>query len=157
MKLPRVPEKVEQQQGITLLRSIGADVWVLGTRRPRGDSQGTRQTPGLPDVFAVLLGRQRQTRTVLTDDEWRARGCPVGLRYQEELQHLNGPPRRALWWECKAVGGRLRPEQKHFRACCLEAEVWHVVGPFDALIAALTEAGYLKAGSIAHYRNEAAP
>jgi len=24
----------------------------------------------------------------LTDDEWRARGCPVGLRYREEVAEL---------------------------------------------------------------------
>jgi hypothetical protein len=49
MKSPRIPEKVIQQQIVTLLRSIGAQVWVLGTRRKRGDYQGTMQTPGLPD------------------------------------------------------------------------------------------------------------
>jgi hypothetical protein len=24
----------------------------------------------------------------LTDDEWRERGCPVGLRYKEEVDYL---------------------------------------------------------------------
>src|SRR3990167_3923263 len=52
---PVVPEKVIQQQGVTLLRSLGAVVYVLGTRRPRTDAhQGTCQTPGLPDVWCMF-------------------------------------------------------------------------------------------------------
>lgn len=54
---PRVPERVVQQQIVHLLRSLGAQVWVLGTVRPRGDTPGTRQTPGIGDVFACLRGR----------------------------------------------------------------------------------------------------
>lgn len=47
----RTPRQVEKpiQAAIThLLGMLGARVYVLGTRRKRGDHQGTRQTPGLP-------------------------------------------------------------------------------------------------------------
>ena len=47
-------EKVEQQHIITLARSIGCQVYVLGTRRPKGDYPGTRQTPGIPDLWMFL-------------------------------------------------------------------------------------------------------
>lgn len=52
----RVPEKVIQCQIVALLRRIGARVYVLGTRRPRGDYPGTRQTAGLPDLVAFVRG-----------------------------------------------------------------------------------------------------
>lgn len=57
-----------------------------------------------------------------------------------------------LKWECKAVGGRLRPEQREYQELCLVADVYHVVGPFDALIAWLAEYGYVKADNFPHYR-----
>lgn len=129
MKPPRIPEKTEQAHGVQLLRSIGADVWTLGTVRAKGDYPGTRQTPGLPDVFAVL---------------------PV---LWSIIPSIQPPPRRALWWECKAVGGRLRPEQRHFQRCCVEADLWHVVGTFDDLLAALADWGYLRREGLAHYRS----
>lgn len=50
----RLSEKVVQQQIVNTLRSLGAAVYVLGTRRPAGDYQGTRQTPGIPDVLAFV-------------------------------------------------------------------------------------------------------
>jgi len=40
-----------------MLESIGAAVYVLGTRRRRGDFQGTNQTPGIPDLYVVLPAR----------------------------------------------------------------------------------------------------
>lgn len=52
MKVQR--EKVEQAHIVQLLRSIGAQVWVLGTHRRQGDHQGTMQTPGHPDLVAFL-------------------------------------------------------------------------------------------------------
>jgi hypothetical protein len=54
----RQPEKAEQAAIVRLLRLIGARVWVLGTRRPRGDYPGTCQTPGLPDLIACLPARE---------------------------------------------------------------------------------------------------
>lgn len=56
VRRPPVLEKIVQQQCVALLRSLGGKVWVLGTRRAAGDHQGTRQTPGFPDVVAFLRG-----------------------------------------------------------------------------------------------------
>lgn len=60
--------------------------------------------------------------------------------------------RRTLWWEVKAVDGRLRREQIAFQALCGESDLAHVVGPHDALIAWLVGLGYLKANQLPHYR-----
>lgn len=118
---PRVPEKAEQAHIVQLLLSIGAAVYVLGTRRPRGDHQGTCQTPGVPDLLAFLPTRAER-------------------------------PTRQLWVECKAKGGRLRPEQLDFRTLCECAGVAHVVGDLDAVIAWLCEHAYVKADQFPHYR-----
>ena len=53
----RTPERAVQAQCAALLRSLGGQVWTLGTTRRRGDYPGTMQTPGLPDVIASLKGR----------------------------------------------------------------------------------------------------
>jgi hypothetical protein len=132
---PRL-EKFEQADGIKLLQSLGAKVYTLGTRRPRGtrcrqcgafvaESQGTRQTPGLPDVYAVLPGDRERTS-------------------------------RALWWEVKrATGGRLSSAQEEFRDLCLASDTAHVDGSVDALIAWLTTNGYLRGDQVPQYRQEA--
>lgn len=57
MRQPRVPEKMVQAQIVDLLRKVGAEVYVLGTVRPKGDTPGTRQSKGLPDVYAFLPPR----------------------------------------------------------------------------------------------------
>lgn len=119
---PRVPEKTEQAHGVQLLRTIGAKVWVLGTVRRRGDFPGTMQTPGIADVLAFLPVRGQPNQRVF------------------------------LAWECKAAGGRLRPEQQEFRDACLDAGVRHLVGGYDALIAWLVEYGHVKAESFPYYR-----
>jgi hypothetical protein len=124
-----VPESSLQQHGTVLLRSLGASVYVIGTRRPKGDYQGTRQTPGIPDVYAVLpppLLNAAQTSAV------------------------------ALWWEVKAQGGRLRPEQATFEINSRRANVAHVVGGVDELIQWLVAGGWLKADNVAWYRRKEA-
>jgi hypothetical protein len=50
----RQPERAIQAHVVRLLRHVGADVYVLGTTRRRGDYHGTMQTPGLPDLIAFL-------------------------------------------------------------------------------------------------------
>ena len=57
-----------------------------------------------------------------------------------------------LAWECKAAGGRLRPEQVEFKDLCADADIAHVVGPFDALIAWLAGRGFVNANSFPTYR-----
>ena len=109
----RIPEKVVQQQIVQALTSVGGRVWVLGTRRPRGDYQGTRQTPGLPDLIAFLPPQKWLRRTL-------------------------------LFVEVKAAKGRLRPEQRHFQELCAFADVEHIVGGLDAVLAWLAREGYIQ-------------
>src|SRR5262245_25795347 len=109
----RVPlEKTEQAAITKLLLTIGAAVYVIGTRRPHGDHQGTRQTPGLPDLLAFL-----------PPDRNTMREC--------------------LAIECKRRGGRLSNAQKLFREHCLAANIGHVVGTCDDVIAWLKANRYL--------------
>lgn len=134
-RAPRVSEKVEQQHGVQLLRAIGATVYVSGTTRRRDDFHGTMQTPGIPDVESFL-----PLRMVHLD--------PAPGSHQSYTSQR----RRLLKWEAKARGGRLRPEQLEYQRLCAEAEVAHVVGDCNALIAWLIEHGYLKPDQVAHYR-----
>lgn len=124
MKPRPIPEKQVQRQIVNLLRSLGAQVWELGTRRPRGDFPGTRQTPGIPDIYAILP--------------------PPRL-------HHDGRP-TGLWIEVKAKGGRLRPEQAQFQQQCRGAGVPHVVGGVEDVIRFLVTGGWLSAASVPHYR-----
>lgn len=121
---PRL-EKHEQADGVQLLRTLGAAVYVLGTVRAKGDHPGTRQTPGLPDVMAFLP--------------------PRGLMYGAEF----------LCWEVKRAGGRLRPEQVEFQAHCRAAGVAHVVGDLTALMVWLVEHRYLRRESLSYERYSA--
>jgi hypothetical protein len=114
-------EKTEQAQTVQLLTAIGAAVYTIGTRRPRGtrcpscgtfvaESQSTRQTPGIPDVLAFLPRP------------------PIGVVFIEQ----------------KRSGGRLSPAQEAFRARCAVAGLAHLVGTRDHVIAWLTEYGYVR-------------
>ena len=116
----KVPEKVEQANIVALLRSIGAKVVVYGTRRPKGDYPGTRQTPGAADLEAFL---------------------PLSRGMREFMKI-----------EVKAEGGRLSPAQREYQLWCQEADIIHVVGGLDAVIAKLVQLGYLKPENVAHYR-----
>jgi hypothetical protein len=108
-------EKGEQAAIVDLLRYVGASVWVLGTRRPRGDYPGTRQTPGLPDVMAFLPP------------------SPGGKRWVLLCIEVKRGPRE-----------RLRPGQQAFRELCQLAGISHVVGPFEAVWAWLRDHGYVR-------------
>ena len=119
---PRVSEKAIQAQGVRLLRTIGAAVYVLGTVRRKGDHPGTMQTPGLPDVLFFV-------------PHW----ADVGRLL-------------IVFWEAKAQGGRLSLEQATFRDNCSDAQIAHVTGDLDALIAWLAARGYVREGQVPHYR-----
>jgi hypothetical protein len=124
----RIPEKAVQSQIVNLLRSVGASVYVIGTRRPRGEFQGTRQTPGIPDIYAFLPPpRLKPNITTLT---------PV-------------------WIEVKAADGRLRPEQADFQDQCARTGgvLKHVVGGVDQVVTLLVAGGWLRADGVAHYRH----
>lgn len=126
---PRTPEKAVQAQVVHLLRSVGGRVYVLGTKRPSGDYQGTCQTPGLADIHAFL---PVPTHGVVTN-----------------------PSLHAVWVEVKAEGGRLSDEQESFQQHCRDAHVSHVVGGVNDVVAFLVHGGWLKAESVAHYRSGA--
>jgi hypothetical protein len=132
--MPIQREKAEQAHIVQLLRSIGGAVYVLGTRRRRGDHQGTMQTPGLPDVIAFLPTREHACIRLVVD------GVSLPLK------------RLFVCVECKATGGRLRPEQRAFRDFCRDAGIQHVSGDFDAIIAWLIDFGYVQADQFPHYR-----
>lgn len=115
-KAPRVPEKAVQAAIVELLEALGGTVYVLGTKRRKGDYHGTMQTPGIPDLLAFLPQ-------------------PPDVNSRIEA--------RQLWVEVKAHGGKLRKEQREFAEHCYDAEVEHLVGGVDVVIQWATEAGYL--------------
>lgn len=115
------PEKAEQAAIVQLLESLGAKVYVLGTRRRKGDYQGTMQTPGIPDLY-VFLPHVRHP-------QWPH--APFGAT--------------ALWIEVKAEGGKLSPEQETFQCLCRNREVGHVVGGLHEVMVFLATGGWIKA------------
>lgn len=133
-RAPRPLEKVVQQHAISLLRSVGGQVNVLGTRRKRGDYQGTRQTPGIPDLYVFLPTPRWPTHPAL--------GAPAGV---------------ALWFEVKRPGEGRSPDQVAFGNECHARQVPYVWGDLDALIHWLTEGGWLKRDGMPHYRQPAPP
>jgi hypothetical protein len=118
-------EKHEQADGVRLLQSLGARVYVSGTARRAGDYQGTNQTPGIPDVEAFLPP---------------PRVRPGGLA------------RQVLKWECKRPGGKLSAAQRDYADLCRAAAVAHVSGDLNALIGWLVSAGYLRADQLPYSR-----
>ena len=127
--VPRVPEKIIQQQIVQALRSVGAAVYVLG-RPPRKDTarMGTGQTPGIPDLYVLLPDAPQST-----------------LRCEDEQIKAHG-----LWIEVKADGGKLRPQQAEFARLCGGAGCPHLVGGLDVVLSYLMQHGYMK--EAAHYR-----
>lgn len=133
------PEKVVQQHVVRLLETVGSHVYVLGTRRSRGQrcpackefvpntDHSTHQTPGISDVYAMV-----------PDPE------------------MDGQ-RRPMWVECKAEGGRPSPAQVRFAEQCRAAGIWHVTGDLDDVIAFLLDKQVLKRWQVAHYRLPALP
>ena len=47
-------EKEIQADIVALLETVGAAVYKIGTKRKKGDHQGTMQTPGIPDLVAFV-------------------------------------------------------------------------------------------------------
>lgn len=115
------PETIEQQAGIKLLMSVGAAVYVNGSKRPRPNpecetcrrNQTSRQTPGIPDVHAFVPVRGTSST-------------------------------RLLMWECKAPTGKPSPAQADYGRRCQTAGVWHVIGPSVVLEQALRLAGVIR-------------
>jgi hypothetical protein len=124
---PRLDEKAEQAQILTLIQTLGGRVYVLGSRRAqycglcgvRQSDQGTRQTEGLGDLL-VYLPPPPRIRDLGT--------CWV-----------------CVWIECKGRGGTLSAEQVRFREINEKARVAHIVGGLDAVLAWLQAGGWVKA------------
>ena len=112
-------EKHEQSKIAILFRSIGSQVYVLGTRRARGDQQGTRQTPGIPDLYIWLPLERRYTRPGL----------------------LLAP--KFLWFEVKAEGGRTSSAQQEFELLCTTHGHPYLRGGFDRAHAFLVQHGFI--------------
>lgn len=154
MKTRRKPvqrEKHEQSAIVQLLRSIGAKVCIIGTKRPGGkkcpkcgtfvaEHQGTCQTPGIPDLYAFLPARWTKAgvETIAWDD---LRTCAI--------------PASTLWVEVKAEGGRVSVSQQEFEALALKAGVNHVIGDIGRVMVWLIDHGYLKPQQVPHYRLKA--
>ena len=131
-------EKVEQHQIVNLVRTMGGRVWVLGTRRRRGDHQGTMQTPGLPDLWIVLP---------------RVHGALNESRDQATLSHGG----EGLWWEVKRNGGRRSPDQVDFADACALTGIGYGYGTLDDFIARMVAEGRLRSDRLPHYRSAAQP
>ena len=115
-------EKTEQAATVKLLTMLGADVYVIGTRRPRGracptcgtfvaEHAGTCQTPGVSDLIVFLPG-------------------PL--------------PRRVCFVEQKRAGGQLSIEQQHFRTLAESSTALYVAGTLGDVLAWLNANGYLR-------------
>ncbi len=131
-------EKVEQAQIVRFLTGIGGRVCVSGTRRSRGkacrscgafvpEDQGTRQTPGIPDLEAYLPPPPSRR--------------PIG-----------DTSRVLLKVECKRTGETMRPEQAAYAELARAAGVHHVAGDLNAVLAWATAQGYIHESNVPHYR-----
>lgn len=141
-------EKVVQQNGVNLLRSLNAKPYVLGTRRgKREKDHGTHQTPGIADVYMVL---PQPMAAVVTGPEARDRCQHV---HADDFMWPDlGGFRSAGWWEAKRPGEKREPDQVAFGEECLERGVPYVWGDLDALIAWLIAGGWLKRDQVgAHH------
>ena len=123
-------EKDEQALTVQTLEAIGAAVYVLGTRRPRGrncpkcgtfvaEHQGTCQTPGIADLVVFLPA---------------PRGAAGGVR-------------PILFVEQKAVDGRFSPRQKEFRKLAEASPASYVAGTVDDVVRFLEARGYVRTGT----------
>ena len=114
-------EKHEQAAIVQLLRSIGASVYVLGTRRPRGDYHGTCQTPGIPDLYAMLPARKSWAADAVWIEVKSATGrlSPdqsvfASRCYERSIPYVRGGVDAVISW--LTASGYLKPDQvPHYR------------------------------------------
>lgn len=132
MRKPVQHEKIEQQHCVRLYQSVGAKVYVLGTRRRQRchecgavtRDQGTRQTPGIADLEVHLPAPP--LRTVST-----------GLMLKHEVK----------------VGKNTRSDdQDEYADHCQRSGVPCIVGGLDAAYHFLLDGGWLKPENVPHYR-----
>lgn len=108
-------EKDEQAAIVKLLEALGAKVYVLGTRRPKGDHQGSCQTPGIPDLYVFLPNHR-------------------------DLRLFSNVP---VWIEVKARAGRLSESQRQFAALVTDSPSHYVTGTCDDVQNWLVDHGWL--------------
>ena len=108
-------EKEIQADIVKLLETVGAAVYKIGTKRKKGDHQGTMQTPGIPDLVAF-----------------------VPVRPSATLGHIGHMPSVQLWIEVKRPGGTMSFAQTDFRIHALRAGCEHVTGGVKAAGSGLT-------------------
>ena len=114
MKLPL--EKEIQADIVKLLKTVGAAVYKIGTKRKKTDHQGTMQTPGIPDLLAFVE-------------------IPKG-RWSPELVQL--------WIEVKRPGETPSEDQDAFTANAVMAGCEHVTGGVDEVVDWLKARGVVK-------------
>lgn len=127
------PEDIEQNNIRRYVSGISGKVYVLGTRRRRGDYQGTMQTEGIADLWICLPA------------------VAPSARY-----HLDTKEPIALWWETKGPKGRRSPEQIEFGERCAATRTPYGFGTCNDFFAWLIQHGRLSPDQIAHYRRPAA-
>ena len=143
-------EKGEQAAIAQQVLWLGGWVYTIGTRRQRGQKcpncgtfvqewQGTRQTPGLPDllIFLPKPGARRPSRA---------------LPLADLLAAIRLTPHQFVVVECKAGKNRMSDDQRIFRALCLAAGVDHIEGDLDAFLGWCLEHGYLSTAQLSHGR-----
>ena len=121
----RVPERVQQQHIVRLLRTLGAEVYVLGTVRRRGDYPGTMQSPGLPDLLAFLPRGKERRQVWIEVKASNGRLSPPQLAFREHcrgggIEHIVGGVDSVIAWlvaegylrESPGRHGTLLPERR---------------------------------------------
>ena len=108
-------EKWIQVEITRLLRSLGWDVCTLGTRRRKGDYQGTMMTPGIPDLYAFPPNALRGHRELWIEVKApNGRMSPAQIHFEacclrNGIPHVVGGTDEVLSWLVK--NGYLRADQ----------------------------------------------
>ena len=125
---PTTDERHEQKNILNLVDQLGGVYQTIGTGHRqqfcvcgvRTTDQGTRQSPGLPDLW-IVLPPAPATRAATPNAPWVA-----------------------LWVEVKGKGGTLSPEQVECKYVNERAGVVHLVGGLDAFLAWLRAGGWVR-------------
>lgn len=124
-------EKAEQADTVQLFSVLGK-VYVLGTRRKKGDHQGTMQTPGISDLVVFL-----RPSKLLTAAEIAA-------------GHPSSRPRLVMTELKREKNGEYSDDQLTFRQWCHDAGVDYIGGAFNVVVAWLVREKYVRADQFSH-------
>jgi len=115
------PERAIQSHIVRLLRSLGGQVFVLGTTRRRGDHPGTMMSAGLPDVIAFLPTRSGERQLLVVEAKApRGRMRPAQLAFRQccldaHVAHVAGDLDAVIAWLVQ-VGYLQAKNVPHYRA-----------------------------------------